>query len=337
MDTPEQRTPRSKVVARSRVDMGFTLSTTKKGRKTQLTDNANYTPTRGVSEITEILRLGASLDTDDKENSSEEAGGLFSMVGKSVYGFQKRAVRGRGTGANRGARGASARGRGARGGRAGSSTPTAAPKRARLSRSDTTRQNSLDDKDEDDEDDDVNENENENEDATHNYKDNETYADAVDSGNEDGEDSSQLYGLEDAVEADFAQRVPAYERYFMDLHSTKGLKTSDNTLSKLPHLSQAECRAILAKTTVKHKEELELLESMHRQLFQQWRFELDCEFNLVFYGYGSKRRLLNSFATQMTADAPVVIINGFFPALNLKHSLEKIVTQVLGLGDTTGS
>ncbi|KAJ1796973.1 Origin recognition complex subunit 2, partial [Coemansia sp. RSA 2399] len=176
-----------------------------------------------------------------------------------------------------------------------------------------------------------------NENAVHSYKEDGTYADAVDSGNEDGEDPSQLYGLEDAVEDDFAQRVPAYERYFMDLHSTKGSKTSDNTLSKLPHLSQAECRAILAKTSVKHKEEMELLENMHRQLFQQWRFELDCEFNLVFYGYGSKRRLLNSFATQMTVDAPVVIINGFFPALNLKHSLEKIVTQVLSLGDTTGS
>ncbi|KAJ1667096.1 Origin recognition complex subunit 2 [Coemansia sp. RSA 1813] len=331
MDTPEQRTPRSTIKARSRVDMGFTLTTTKKGRKTQLTDNTNYTPTRGVSEITEILRLGASLDTDDKENSSEEAGGLFSMVGKSVYGFQKRPTRGRGAGASRGTtRGASARGRGARGGRSSSSNPAATPKRARLSKADTARQDNLDYEDEEDEDEDENE--------AHSQTENRKHADAVDSGNEDGEeDPPHLYGLEDAVEDDFAHGGPAYERYFQDLHSTKGSKTSDNTLSKLPHLSQAECRTILAKTPAKHKEEMELLEGMHRQLFHQWWFELDCGFNLVFYGYGSKRRLLNSFATQMAADAPVVIINGFFPALNLKHSLEKIVTQVIGLGDTTGS
>ncbi|KAJ2549760.1 Origin recognition complex subunit 2 [Coemansia sp. RSA 1933] len=339
MSSPEQHTPRSKVVARSRVDMGFTLTTTKKGRKTQLTDSSDYTPTRGVSEITEILRLGASLDTDDKENSSEEAGGLFSMVGKSVYGFQKRAARGRGAGANRGARGASARGRGARGGKAAGSTPSATPKRARLSKSGTTRKANTDNRDNDDEDDDEEEDDYENENEAHGHKGNGPSTDAVDSGNEDGEDDpSQLYGLDDAVEDDFAHgNVPAYERYFQDLHSTKGAKTSDNTLSKLPHLSQAECRAILAKTPVKHKEEMELLEGMHRQLFHQWRFELDCDFNLVFYGYGSKRRLLNSFATQMTADAPIVIVNGFFPALNLKQSLEKIVTQVLRLSDTTGS
>ncbi|KAJ2760066.1 Origin recognition complex subunit 2 [Coemansia sp. BCRC 34490] len=334
MDTPEQSTPRM-ARARTRVDMGLTLTATKKGHKTKLTDTTNYTPTRGVSEITEILRLGASLDTDDKENSSEEAAGLFSMGGKSVYGFQKRSLRGRGAGASRGTRGAAARGRGSRGGRTGRGASATTPKRPRTHTSDTGRRTNPDDANEDDDDDD---DDYEAEAEAGSRAENRAHADAVDSGNEDCDDTqSHLYGLEDADDDDFAQDGPAYERYFQDLHSTKGSKTSDNTLSKLPRLSQAECHKLLAKVPTKHKEEVALLETMHRQQFRQWRFELDCGFNLVFYGYGSKRRLLNSFATQMAADAPVVIVNGYFPALNLKQSLEKIVTQVIGLGDTAGS
>ncbi|KAI8320593.1 origin recognition complex subunit 2 [Martensiomyces pterosporus] len=130
---------------------------------------------------------------------------------------------------------------------------------------------------------------------------------------------------------------PAYERYFQDLHTSKKSKTSDNTLSKLPPLTQSECRAILSNVPMKHKEELELLETLHRQQFRQWCFELACGFNLVFYGYGSKRRMINSFATEMAADAPVAIVNGYFPALNLKQTLEKIISEIVGFGDTSGS
>ncbi|KAJ2805536.1 Origin recognition complex subunit 2, partial [Coemansia helicoidea] len=96
-------------------------------------------------------------------------------------------------------------------------------------------------------------------------------------------------------------------------------------------------RSILANAPVKHAEELALLDSLHRRQFRQWFFELACGFSVLFYGFGSKRRLVNSFATQLAESAPVAIVNGYFPALNLKQSLEKIAAEILGLGDTTGS
>ncbi|KAJ1961111.1 Origin recognition complex subunit 2, partial [Dipsacomyces acuminosporus] len=162
--------------------------------------------------------------------------------------------------------------------------------------------------------------------------------------NDDDDDDDEYGGgggeldmMEDDVD-DFPRTAgPAYERYFQDLHTTKGSKTSDNTLSKLPPLTQAECRGILSKVPIKHKDELELLEKLHRNQFRQWCFELACGFNLVFYGYGSKRRLINSFAAEVATDAPAAIVNGYFPALNFKHSLEKIVSEIIGFGDTSGS
>ncbi|KAJ2842393.1 Origin recognition complex subunit 2, partial [Coemansia brasiliensis] len=105
----------------------------------------------------------------------------------------------------------------------------------------------------------------------------------------------------------------------------------------LPLQTQAESRALLSKVPVKHKSELALLESLHRRQFRQWYFELSSGFNIVFYGYGSKRRLINAFASELGEDAPVAIINGYFPTLNLKQSLEKIAVEILDLGITSGS
>ncbi|KAI9505193.1 Origin recognition complex subunit 2 [Coemansia spiralis] len=325
------KTPRSALKVRSRVvDMGLTLTATKQGRKLHLIDNAHSTPTRGISEITDILKLGAAVDAEDKENSSEEATGLRSVVGKDVYGFQKRVQRGRGRGGSVRGR----RGRGAHSGRGRASSST--NKRARTDKSNKDSQMF-------DENDDEEEEEEEDEEAENSYTQTRNTGHASAGDSEDGEENSALlHGMEgtnadDDNDDGFSHNGPAYERYFQDLHSSKKSKTSDNTLSKLPPLSQSEFRAILAKVPAKHKGEMQLLDKLHRQQFKQWRFELDCGFNLVFYGYGSKRRLLNSFATQLAVEEPVVIINGYFPTLNLKHSLEKIVIQVMQLSDTTGS
>ncbi|KAJ1810271.1 Origin recognition complex subunit 2 [Coemansia sp. RSA 2598] len=322
-----RNTPRGTPRASGRVDMGLTLTATKRGRKTLLIDNSLNTPTRAGSEIADILKLSAAIDADDKENSSEEAVGLLSAVGQSVYGFQKKTARGRGSksmGATRGARS----GRGKRGGRGGSAAASSRSKRKLTS-------SAAEDNDEDQEEDD-DEDEEEDVDRGRNAA-KVRREESAEYSHDDGERGNVADDVLEVEDDDFGHDGPAYERYFQDLHTTKGSKTSDNTLSKLPPLSQAECRAILSKVSVKHKNELVLLETLHRRQFNQWYFELSCGFNLVFYGYGSKRRLLNALATSLSAKAPAVIVNGYFPTLNFKQTLEKIITEVLGFGDTTGS
>ncbi|KAJ2698182.1 Origin recognition complex subunit 2 [Coemansia sp. IMI 209128] len=331
-------TPRTGPRARDRVDMGLTLTTTRKGRKTLLTDSSIDSPSRLATDITDILKLSAAVDADDKENSSEENANMTSVIGQAVYGFQKRATRGRGSSSPRG----STRSTRARRGGGGGGTVRA----SRLRASTTVNDDEDEDCDEGDDDDEAElppgksrrRSDGTRQAQTPARRPTATGAQAGDDGEDDGdeeEEEEEMLALE--LDNDFGHNGPAYERYFQDLHTTKGPKTSDNTLSKLPPLTQSECRTILSKVPVKHKGELDLLEKLHRRQFRQWFFEMTCGFNLVFYGYGSKRRLMNSLATELATDAPAVIINGFFPTLNLKQSLEKVVSEVIGIGDTTGT
>ncbi|KAI7903921.1 origin recognition complex subunit 2-domain-containing protein, partial [Cokeromyces recurvatus] len=126
-----------------------------------------------------------------------------------------------------------------------------------------------------------------------------------------------------------------YERYFQDLHGTS--KTSNNTLSKLPVLEPQEFHQILQNAPSKHFEEINFLLEMHKQHFSQWYFELHSGFNLVFYGYGSKRKLLNEFAQTSLTDGPMIVVNGFFPSITIKDILLKITAGALGLTGPSGS
>ncbi|KAJ2794046.1 Origin recognition complex subunit 2, partial [Coemansia furcata] len=278
-------TPRTGPRARDRVDMGLTLTTTKKGRKTLLTDSSNDSPSRLATDIADILKLSAVVDADDKENSSEENANLASVVGQAVYGFQKRAARGRGGGSPRGSVKSS------RARRGGGGTVRASRLRA------STTANDDEDEEEEADDDEAelppgksrrrSDGTRQSHTPARHPATTTTDAQANDDDEDNGDEEEDLQALE--LDDDFGHNGPAYERYFQDLHTTKGSKTSDNTLSKLPPLTQSECRAILAKVPVKHKGELDLLEQLHRRQFRQWFFEMSCGFNLVFYGYGSKR------------------------------------------------
>lgn len=125
-----------------------------------------------------------------------------------------------------------------------------------------------------------------------------------------------------------------YERYFQDLHGSS--KTSNNTLSKLQVLEPQEFHEILSNTPKKHEDEIAILSEMHKQHFPQWFFELHSGFNLVFYGYGSKRNLLNEFAQTSLTDGPLIVVNGFFPSISIKDILLKISSGALGTSGPTG-
>ena len=42
-------------------------------------------------------------------------------------------------------------------------------------------------------------------------------------------------------------------------------------------------------------------------------------FNLLLYGYGSKKSVVEDFLKEQATGYPSLIINGYFPSLNLKH------------------
>ncbi|KAK3831554.1 MAG: origin recognition complex subunit 2-domain-containing protein [Linnemannia gamsii] len=125
------------------------------------------------------------------------------------------------------------------------------------------------------------------------------------------------------------------ERYFQDLYQKS--KTSNNTLSKLPTLEHADFIQAIKRAPTKHAQETEMLRLLYEEQFSQWFFELVSGFNILLYGYGSKRQLLTQFATSMLTDAPLIIVNGYFPAITIKDILDRISSTALGYTGPTGS
>mmetsp|Transcript_15629 Transcript_15629/g.11009 ORF Transcript_15629/g.11009 Transcript_15629/m.11009 type:complete len:106 (-) Transcript_15629:623-940(-) len=81
----------------------------------------------------------------------------------------------------------------------------------------------------------------------------------------------------------------------------------------------------------KHQfEKEELFERLRDDNFEQMKYFLDCGFNLLVFGAGSKRTLLNTFVSEVIHDQPTFIVNGYHTGTNLKSlviSLCKFITE----------
>ncbi|KAI8886990.1 ORC2-domain-containing protein [Backusella circina FSU 941] len=149
---------------------------------------------------------------------------------------------------------------------------------------------------------------------------------------DEDEDEEEFMGLRKKSKKSAFEEPDGYERYFQDLHGSS--KTSNNTLSQLQVLEPQEFHDLLQTTHKKHNQEIEVLSDLHKQNFAQWQFELQSGFNVVFYGYGSKRNLLNHFSRDVLTDGPLIVVNGYFPSISIKDILLKITVGVL---EHTGS
>ncbi|KAK4688882.1 origin recognition complex subunit 2, partial [Tremellales sp. Uapishka_1] len=111
------------------------------------------------------------------------------------------------------------------------------------------------------------------------------------------------------------------DHYF--LNQSRSSKTSGASYSSLVEpLSAAfyEKYTSEARRRGKSKAIVQSIENDYEQRFPQWEMELMEGFNLVFYGFGSKRRVLNSFMMCNLANiGHVVIVNGHFPGLSMKE------------------
>ncbi|XP_057601325.1 origin recognition complex subunit 2 isoform X3 [Hippopotamus amphibius kiboko] len=120
------------------------------------------------------------------------------------------------------------------------------------------------------------------------------------------------------------------EEYF-EAHSSSKVLTSDRTLQKLKRakLDQQTLRNLLSKVSPSFSAELKQLNQQYEQLFHKWMLQLHLGFNIVLYGLGSKRDLLERFRTTMLQDCIHVVINGFFPGISVKSILNSITEEVL--------
>ncbi|XP_028621610.1 origin recognition complex subunit 2 [Grammomys surdaster] len=120
------------------------------------------------------------------------------------------------------------------------------------------------------------------------------------------------------------------EEYF-EAHSSSKVLTSDRTLQKLKRarVDQKTLRNLLSKFEPSFSAEIKQLNQQHEKLFHKWMLQLHLGFNIVLYGLGSKRDLLEKFRTTMLQDSIHVVINGFFPGISVKSILNSITEDVL--------
>ncbi|KAJ3074385.1 Origin recognition complex subunit 2 [Podochytrium sp. JEL0797] len=122
------------------------------------------------------------------------------------------------------------------------------------------------------------------------------------------------------------------EDYFADGTTTVASKTSNNTLASLPVLPRPDFLASLHKMPFKHAHQRNQLAALLPTHFPQWNHELSQGFNLLLFGYGSKRSLLTSFkeSQNLSSHYPVLTLNGYMPSINLTHDLlAKLSTSLL--------
>eukprot|EP00095_Tigriopus_kingsejongensis_P011502 maker-scaffold56_size446035-snap-gene-3.23 protein:Tk11502 transcript:maker-scaffold56_size446035-snap-gene-3.23-mRNA-1 annotation:"origin recognition complex subunit 2-like" len=121
------------------------------------------------------------------------------------------------------------------------------------------------------------------------------------------------------------------EAYF-EAHGGKGVDTSDRTLSRLkkPRMSQEEVDELLQEQPVKYQEEIGSLLADYRRKYKKWHSLLKQDFNIVLFGLGSKKGIIQEFQSQFLESESVLVVNGFFPSLTVKQILNSISVDILG-------
>ena len=118
-----------------------------------------------------------------------------------------------------------------------------------------------------------------------------------------------------------------FDSYF--LHQGKVAKTSPTVFStQVEPLSAEEYADAIKSASEKYNLTYPASSAIQESLSHQFRrflLELEQGFNLLFYGYGSKRALLNRFATEVCSKrGHVVVLNGSQPKASIKDLLTAI-------------
>ncbi|XP_037913037.1 origin recognition complex subunit 2 [Hermetia illucens] len=134
--------------------------------------------------------------------------------------------------------------------------------------------------------------------------------------------------------------IPQSSAYFTT-HINKKLTTSDHTLNRLKNarLVQPQIFSLLSsmKLSMQHERALTNLFQQYKLCFNKWMLIMNEGYNILLYGLGSKRKLLQAFHNEILGKESVIIVNGFFPSLSMKDILEAILRDILALTPTASS
>lgn len=108
--------------------------------------------------------------------------------------------------------------------------------------------------------------------------------------------------------------------YFLakEIGSASG-KKSARKISDIALVDEQVLRAAVHGIVPKHEKETASLLKTYKDMYSKWLFELRCGFGLLMYGFGSKKILLEDFASSTLTDFGVVVINGYLHSVNIKQ------------------
>ncbi|CAH9111214.1 unnamed protein product [Cuscuta epithymum] len=107
--------------------------------------------------------------------------------------------------------------------------------------------------------------------------------------------------------------------YFLSKELGSSRKKSARKLSDIQLVDEEELRDAAANIEPKHENEIKDLFATYKLLYSEWKFVLRCGFGLLMHGFGSKKALIDDFASTTLTEYSVVVVNGYLPSINLKQ------------------
>ncbi|PIN25256.1 hypothetical protein CDL12_01992 [Handroanthus impetiginosus] len=107
--------------------------------------------------------------------------------------------------------------------------------------------------------------------------------------------------------------------YFLAKELCGSGKKSMRKLSEINITDEQVLREAYANIEPKHEKEIKDLVNSYKKSYSEWVFVLRCGFGLLMYGFGSKKALLEDFASTALTDYSVIVINGYLQSINLKQ------------------
>nr|XP_009787181.1 PREDICTED: origin recognition complex subunit 2-like isoform X1 [Nicotiana sylvestris] len=139
--------------------------------------------------------------------------------------------------------------------------------------------------------------------------------------------------------------------YFLAKEVGSSRKKSARKLSEIDLVDEEELREVATNIEPKHEKEVNDLINRYKSLYSEWLFVLRfsfpilyysdrCGFALLMYGFGSKKALIEDFATRSLTEYSVVVVNGYLQSINLKQvviTLAELLWDQLKLRQKTTS
>ncbi|EPS67399.1 hypothetical protein M569_07376, partial [Genlisea aurea] len=107
--------------------------------------------------------------------------------------------------------------------------------------------------------------------------------------------------------------------YFLAKELRSSGKKSSRKLSDIDIVAEQDLRDACSKIELKSEKEMNALVDSYKNAYSEWLLILRCGFGLLLYGFGSKKALLEDFASTALTEHSVIVINGYLQCINLKQ------------------